>query len=626
MHFPSLNSLVDKTTKTFRRFPFAILAAIGGTCLAIARLHVSYESEETHHFYWNAIMCSHLAMLFFIAITAIGERRNIKSGSMFVLHAAGIAAALLYYFSLPDHFMVISMVRFALYSLGLHLFIAFAPYTGKGELNGFWQYNKIILLRMLTSVLYSGVLYVGLALAILAIEQLFKVQMNNRIYADLWLIIAGIFNSWFFLAGFPKNYADLEEKTDYPKGLKIFTQYVLLPIITVYLVILYAYMVKIIFAGQLPDGWVSYLVLGFSIAGILSLLLIHPVRNDDGNKWMLIYSRFFYFALFPLIILLFVAIKRRIDDYGITENRYFVLVLALWLIFIAAYFLFSRNKNIKLIPVSLCIVAFLSSFGPWGAFSVSLRSQEEHFSGLLEKNKMMSGGKAVKASSKMSFGDHKEICSIVEYINEVHGYESLQPFFVQDLDSLMKSDSLLNDRNSYGQVNKILGLINISYVNRYQTGDDEKRYISYNSEPVSLLEISGYEYLISDFNKSYYETENLGCSSYTLDKSIVDVCFDFKSNRLSVSEASGSKLLFDASALIKNLRDSNNTSSNPVKAEALTLTASNDKLSVKAFFKIIYGEYAADTMKLSRIQADILIHLIRENENEVGEKGLRITN
>jgi len=518
--------------------------------------------------------------------------------------------------------MAISMVRFGLFSLGLHMLVAFIPFTGKNELNGFWQYNKIIFLRILTSVLYSGVLYIGLALAILAIDQLFKVNIDGKTYGDLWIIIAGIFNTWFFLAGFPKDYSDLQNRTDYPKGLKVFTQYVLLPIITVYLLILYAYLFKIIFTAQLPVGWVSYLVLGFSIAGILSLLLIHPVRNDEDNKWIHVYSRFFYFALFPLIILLFLSIKRRIDDYGITENRYFVLVLALWLLFIAVYFLSSKVKNIKLIPVSLCLLAFFTSFGPWGAFHVSLKSQENHFAEILEKNNMLTNGKVTRAATKISFDEHKEISSVIEYVTEVHGYESLQPYFIQNLDSLMQKDSAMSREYSYVQVNKILELMNVSYVGSYQTEDEESKVINYTSEANPVLNISGYDYFISDFNEVHYNLKDTLCSSYAFSKTSFTVCFDTRRNQLFVrsGRTTDSVLVFEITALIKSLQDSNYTNDNPVKPEAMTMTSGNDQFSAKVFFKSIYGQNESGTIKITNIQAHIMIKLGKENENEVGEK------
>ena len=212
-------------------------------------------------------MSCYLAMLLFIAISIYSERRNLNRIVAILLSLAGIAIIIGYYFSLPPQFMTISFTRFVLFTIALHLLIAFIPFLSKGEVNGFWQYNKIIFLRILTSALYTVVLYLGLSLALLAIEKLFNVNIRGKIYTDLWILLAGIFNTWFFLSGLPANFAELELKKDYPKGLKIFTQYVLLPLISVYLLILYAYMFKIIINAQWPVGWVSYLVIGFSIAG-----------------------------------------------------------------------------------------------------------------------------------------------------------------------------------------------------------------------------------------------------------------------------------------------------------------------------------------------------------------------
>ena len=77
----------------------------------------------------------------------------------------------------------------------------------------------------------------------------------------------------------------------------------------------------------------------------MSLLLIHPIRTREGNRWIQTFGRWFYLALFPLIVLLFVAISERLGTYGITENRYFILVLACWLLGIALYMLLSQRDR-----------------------------------------------------------------------------------------------------------------------------------------------------------------------------------------------------------------------------------------------------------------------------------------
>ena len=618
MKLLSAESFIKKSTATFVRFPFAIVAAIIGAIYSIKIVHGNFDNSfaDKAHYYYNIVMSCYLGMLLFTALTIFNERISFSKLIKYLIQSVGLLLIIGYYFTLPDHFALISFTKFTLYSIGLHLLIAFVPYITKGEQHGFWQYNKTIFIRILTAVLYTSVLYAGLAVALLAIDSLFKINIDYKLYIDLWILLSGIFNTWFFLAGFPDNFEELETKDDYPKGLKIFTQFVLLPLITVYLFILYAYMTKIILIWQWPMGYVSYLVIAFSIAGILSLLLIHPIRNDEKNKWILTYSRFFYFAIFPLIILLALAIKRRIHDYGITENRYFILVLAVWLLGTAAYFLISRNKSIKVIPVTLCLIAFLSSFGPWSAFNVSIFSQKKHLVDLLEKNKMIINGKIKPAHDTISFADHKEICSTINYLIDTHGYQTLQPYFSENLDSVMKP--ILQTDYSYEQSTKIFSLMNISEVNNYETVDDvrndvESPSLNYTSDYDDELPVAvtGYDYLISSYRMLHNDGEQDTSTtiSYTIDNKVVTVCFNPIKKQLYII-ASRDSLAFDISAFLDSLKNKSEDSvNNELKAADMTLQSINDKMAAKVIFKNIYARKDSTQFDVTNMGADILLKL-----------------
>ena len=180
MKLPSIASLIQKGTSTFKRFPLVIIFAIIASGYFILLNHSLDNTVvyEAHHYYWNIIWSSYIGMLLFISITVYVERLSSKKFVKILFQLAGIAIVLCYYFSLPNHFIYINTLRFILFIIGLHLLIAFAPYIKKAELNGFWQYNKIIFLRILTSALYTLVLYAGLAIAILAVDNLFK--LNNQ--------------------------------------------------------------------------------------------------------------------------------------------------------------------------------------------------------------------------------------------------------------------------------------------------------------------------------------------------------------------------------------------------------------------------------------------------------------
>jgi hypothetical protein len=131
----------------------------------------------------------------------------------------------------------------------------------------------------------------------------------------------------------------------------------------------------------------------------------------------------------PAIVMLLLAIGKRIAQYGVTENRYLLAVLSGWLALISLYFIISRARNIKLIPITLCIVAFGTSLGPWGAFGVSERSQTGRLFRLLEKNNILSNDMIQSAPGDVSFEDRKEISAVLDYLVTTHGTDQLEPLF-----------------------------------------------------------------------------------------------------------------------------------------------------------------------------------------------------
>ena len=310
--FPSISAVIKGALDTFKRFPLPLLSAIVASGICIYMLELKWDVQKNWEYLWKIVMVCWLGLNLFLSMNLISERRNQTGIGKYLIQIVGLVLLVGYYFMLPEfrRMTITDGTRYSLFSVGLHLLVAFSPFIARGEINGFWQFNKNLFLRFLLSALYSGVLYLGLALAILAIDQLFNAHIKGERYGQLWFFLAGVFNTWFFLSGVPKNMDELETTTDYPKGLKIFTQFVLLPLVAIYLLILYAYGIKIIVQWELPKGWVSWLVNAFSVFGILSLLLIWPIRNDEGNKWISTFSRWFYRALFPLILLLGVAIGR----------------------------------------------------------------------------------------------------------------------------------------------------------------------------------------------------------------------------------------------------------------------------------------------------------------------------
>jgi len=107
-------------------------------------------------------------------------------------------------------------------------------------------------------------------------------------------------------------------------------------------------------------------------------------------RWFM--SSWFWLMVVPTFLLT-LAVWQRIAEYGVTPERYCLCLFAMWLAAMAIYMGVARGKiDLRAIPASLALALLLSSFGPWGAASVSIRSQLGEFRRLLESQRVLVDG------------------------------------------------------------------------------------------------------------------------------------------------------------------------------------------------------------------------------------------
>ncbi len=599
MKFPSIQILIREARKTLHRFPGALLSAVLGTMASMWLVELSCEHVFATDYLTKMVMVCSLGITLFLSLSVFAETKGLSPKQHGYWQAIGFFVLLAYYFYLPAQMKGADAYRFSLINLDLHLLVAIAPFLGqKGFNNAFWQYNITLYRRIIIAVTYSVTLYIGLSVAILAITNLFSIKINEKIYFHLWLMVVGIFNTWFFLGGVPKNIKELENVHDYPKDLKAFTQYILIPLVTIYFVILYLYMGKIIVQWNLPKGWVSSFVIGVSLLGIFTLLLIYPEREKTGNAWMKIYAKYFYLALFPLIILMAVAISRRIMDYGITEERYFVFIYTVWLTFIA--FKFSRNSKttIRLIPTSLAIVLLFTTWGPWGAFSVSRGSQVQRLAKFLTNNGILVNGKIRKTNQTIAPDQNIEICSIINYLNQNHGLKVIKNWFPTSV--------ALEQINSRDLVIEHLGLGYACGYRGYQ-GRTKGIYFHYRAAPEDVVAIEGFDYL--------YRVKTWGLDSqrkgpfheFKTPRGSFLLSYDPSNGQLTVSSKEGADLALDMNSLVKSIRESHRNDTQGLPPEQLTLEKENEFFKVKVIANYLTGNIRNQRVELQSLEGYFLI-------------------
>jgi len=570
MRFISLEQLWRQSSAALLRFPLSILSAAIGVGVAIYLIEMEGRVGNALP-YINLLLTAALGIPLFFCGAIVSERWG---GAVIKWGSALVALVLLglIYLTLPGtddtHNTTIPYIRYGLFNVIVHLLVSFAPFVRVRQLNGFWNYNKGLFIRIVTAGLYSGVMFAGLALAIGALNELFDADIDVKRFPELFIIIMGMFNTWFFVAGIPEDLDALEEVREYPKGLKVFTQYILLPLLLLYLVILYGYGTKILLAWDWPRGIVAYMISCIAVLGIFTLLLIHPYSGQQGNGWIRKVGLGYYWALFPLIGLLFIAIWLRLDDYGITVNRYAVVVLGIWLTVVAVYFAGMRGDNIKLIPVTLALMLGLTSFGPWGMFAVGERSQVGRLEQLLTDSGILKDGKvqhealwtlhekeglvadSLNANNALLADSLKnEVISILNYLDNHHGFAAIQPWFVQNVDSLItlavKKDRHVSEAQTYMQT------MGLSY--EYTSIVTALHHRQFHSEDRNVVPIEGYSYMMywSGGSDDLMEIELEGTKYiwresngiFTLSSEAGKVSFSLNDLAMRLSETNGDPLV-----------------------------------------------------------------------------------
>src|SRR5690606_27016712 len=106
-----------------------------------------------------------LGLVLSVSATLFGERK-VKPGKRLFLNLFVLSFAVLMFFLLNPLKQESDILRFFLLVAAAHLLVSFAPFITAHRMNAFWQYNRHLFIRFLSGVLYSVVLYLGLAAAV----------------------------------------------------------------------------------------------------------------------------------------------------------------------------------------------------------------------------------------------------------------------------------------------------------------------------------------------------------------------------------------------------------------------------------------------------------------------------
>ena len=468
----TIKFIIVQLNRSVQRFPISLGITAIFMVVAIMLTHAGYDASNREPLE-RILFALAIGIPMSAAATLAIEKFNLKGLKMVLLHSGVIGLMGVYYLTIPTEMNAYFGMRFiALWAI---LFFAFlmVPYFYKRD--GLSRYILNLVGRFFLTVLFSGAIFGGIAMMVFTIEELFSINWPDEIYLDLFIVVSSAFAVTHFLGSIPEIDKDIEVK-DYSKIFKSLFLFIILPIISVYTVILYAYFVKILFGFKLPEGIIGNLVLWYALVSVTTLFFIRDLKSEV--PWL---SKFFKFYI-PLMVvpltMLFIAIGIRINGYGLTMPRYFVVALAIFST-LSLFIMWLKKRDTSVATVVL-LMAFitLTFFGPISGYSLTLADQTNRLELLLEENGMLGPNGQIIAKASLEETQKRAISEKIDFLLNAYSLEEV---------------SVLPDKFDRSKAKDYLGF-EMTY---YWPGEFEQDYFNYYTETdTRVVAVAGADFYI----------------------------------------------------------------------------------------------------------------------------------
>ena len=250
----------------------------------------------------------------------------------------------------------------ALLAIGLSLF--FLPFFRERDDIPAWNFAQTAVGTLALTLIVGAVMSGGLSLLALSLHQLFGVDVSHKCYLYILILCCELLPLLMFLGLLPEGERKHDRQPQPTAFLQGIIHYLFLPLAGLYLLVLYIYAGTILTRWELPDGWVSWLVVAL-MAGVIAIELgLYPSRIKQKRPTDERIARWLPLLALPLLVLMTVGIGRRFLDYGITLNRLYLVTLNAWFYFVCIGLIVSRARRLSWIPISFSLVFLMTSVLP----------------------------------------------------------------------------------------------------------------------------------------------------------------------------------------------------------------------------------------------------------------------
>ena len=294
-----------------------------------------------------------------------------------IILAFGITSSVAMQFSMLAHYSTLTyyfIASTALVYVTATLGIFIAPFWKNKDENAFWIFLFKNLKALVVAALVTALLLASVEALVFCFGALFEHDFDEKVYFYIFYFCASTVFPILYFSGIPA----IEECHRETPALNRFAtstiRFLFVPVLSLAILLFYAYIVKFIVLWDMPQGMVSYFVSGFMVYMLALVTVLYPARLAPGNTFEKKLLKVFPAACIPLVAMMSVGLIRRISDYGISAERIYAVTINIFFYIIIAVFLLDKIKcKSRYIAIVFCAIFFVVTDTPLSAYSISQR-------------------------------------------------------------------------------------------------------------------------------------------------------------------------------------------------------------------------------------------------------------
>ncbi|HHT97950.1 MAG TPA: DUF4153 domain-containing protein [Clostridiales bacterium] len=427
-----LNNLLSNLNISVLRYPVTILSLI---ILSIFNsVNIESYNDSNEFIIISLIVSAFLSLV----VQSFYEKYNLENKTRWILYGASTAVSFIYYILIKQSQNDVQLYTKTLVLIFILLLLFLLIPSIKSSIN----YNQSFLAFFKASFLsyfYAIIILIGTYLIIAAIDTLI-VSIDYTAYAHLANIIFVIFSPIYLLSLIPfypsvskdkiedTNNEKLEKAIECPKFLNVLISYILIPIISIFTIILIIYLVGNIGEKFWTDTALEPMLISYSISVLIIYILASNIKNNFTKLFQMIFPK----VLIPIVLLQTIASIIKINENGITYGRYYVILFGVFATIAGVLFSIIDIKKNGIVIAVLIVLATISITPPVDAFTISKSSQIRIFESVLNKNNMLENNKII-ANSNISEDDKEIIRNSIQYIYYMKYYKEIE--YLSDMEN-----------------------------------------------------------------------------------------------------------------------------------------------------------------------------------------------